>query len=96
MSHQTNIVSPYQKRVWGLWIGCMPWCLIKKILQDIMAVLNEIIFSVDPLAIAKKLSKKFSMLRYCQVKVIEKVFPRPLELFCIHVVPNLENHSWTY
>jgi hypothetical protein len=40
----------------GLNLG--PWYLIKKILQDIMAVLDEIISSVDPLAITKKCIKE--------------------------------------
>jgi hypothetical protein len=35
-----------------------PWCLIKNILQDIMAILDEIISNVDPLVIAKKIIKE--------------------------------------
>jgi hypothetical protein len=41
-----------------LGLNLRPWCLIKKKLQDIMAVLDEIISSVDLLAIAKKIIKE--------------------------------------
>jgi hypothetical protein len=65
-----------------LGLNLRPWCLLKKHLQDMMAVLDEIISSVDLLTIAKKISKKFLMLRYCKVKVTQEVcFQHPLSLF---------------